>query len=251
MISKYRFLLLYLTLPLLLQAEDFLFITNESQLKKFQHSNTIMVASTGRSGSTLLTEAVVKAKKKSTILKTHILPPNNKYKGKIIFIFSNPDKAVESILHLTIDNDLLGKYHFSHVKTSDQNWLLKIGSTSKQTIEDNLLAYDALGYYQHLVEWLQKTTPSTQSKAQIMAIKYENLWDDETILALKKFLKVKFFSLPPKQERGYSLNQLNPKEITFKEIYNLGTYESPIYRAYDNARNIWNEAQAIQYLNLN
>lgn len=93
-----------------------------------------------------------------------------------------------------------------------------------QTEQDNLLSYDALGIYKHLKEWLfARTTPSSSKNAQILAIKYEYLWDDDTVQAIRNFLGIPSFKLPPYRPRGYQEGGLNPQEIKFKELYNLGT----------------------------
>lgn len=234
-----------------LSAYETQFVNNERMLLPFyDNPNVVMVASSGRSGSTMLTNCLTQFSAKCQILKTHILPPKNRFRGKIIFIFSNPDEAAESALHLTIRNKGWGREHFYHMASSDLKWLQKLVETTNQTVEDNLLSYDALGCYQHLVEWLYNTEPSESSKAQILAIKYENLWDLETVQAIKSFLKLDKFELPAKRERGYSSQELNPKELQFREIYNLGTEEVPIYRAYDHAREIWKNALPITYLEL-
>ncbi len=249
--NKYRFLFLLLVLPISLFSEFLTFLDDEKKLEPFyEYDNILLIASTGRSGSTLLNDSLCKYARNYHIVKTHILPPNKKYQGKIIFIFSNPDKAAESTLHLSIQNEWWGTHHFYHVKSSDHNWLLKIESTTKQTLEDNLLAYDALGCRTHLVEWLYLTTPSAQENAQILAIKYENLWDSQTIDAIKTFLKIDDFALPVQNTRGCKLEELDAREILFRQTYNLGTEEDPIYQAYDLAREIWKKAPAVQYLNL-
>jgi hypothetical protein len=231
----------------------------ETLLPYYEQPNIIMVCSPGRSGSTLLTDAVKSYSLKHEILKSHLLPPTKKkyagkavrFKGKILFIFSNPDKAAESALHLTVQSSRFGFNHFCNIETSDLNWLLKIGETSHQTEVDNLLSYDALGYYQHLVQWLyEKTKPTNQQEANVLAIRYENLWEPETIQAIKKFINFQRFKLPPKLPRGYSTKELTAKEVAFRTMYNLGTPESPRYLAYDNARTLWQQAPAFQYLKI-
>lgn len=230
---------------------ELLFIANEDQLDRFfGKTNIIMIASPGRSGSTLLTNLIYQQVPSCDIIKTHMLPPYGKYTGKILFIYSNPDKAAESALHMTIKDALWGKQHFYHVKTSDQAWLNKIGDTTNQSYKDNLLSYDALGVYQHLVEWLYKPVPCSFEEAQILAIKYEDLWLSSTIDSINQFLGITNFTLPIKKERGYDLKDLTRKEINFRRGYNLNTPDEPIYSAYDMAREIWKTAPSIQYFKL-
>lgn len=230
-----------------------LFSNQDPFAKYWYQDNVVLIASTGRSGSTVLTDAIDGCfGKKLKIDKTHNLPPDRRFKGKILFIFSNPDLAAESALHMTIKDALFGAYHFQNIESSDQKWLEKISSTTNQTEEDNLLAYDALGCYEHLLQWLHiKTHRANWMNGQILAIKYENLWSDEVRREVNRFLKMNNFSLPPKKERGYSEADLDPREILFRRLYNLGTWGNPHYSAYDAARELWEKAPSVQYLNLN
>lgn len=248
--SKFT-ILLFLLLSFNVCANQVFFVDSNKRLADFYgRADVILVASPGRSGSTLLTSLARQYATNYDILKTHILPPNRQFIGKIIFIFSNPDKAAESVLHIMINDPVWGKLHFSHVNSSDQEWLKKIGDTTKQTMKDNLLSYDALGCYKQLYEWLCKTEKCDARDAQILAIKYENLWDPMTVEAIKDFLNIGQFNLPPKKERGYAHKKFNNKEVEFKKCYNLGTPSDPKYAAYNRARKIWLQMPAIQYLKL-
>lgn len=229
------------------------FIANHKQLESYYgYKNILLIASPGRSGSTLLTDVVKKYASKYKILKTHLLPPDSRFKGKILFIYSNPDKAAESACHLIMYSRSGGATHFYHVETSDQEWFNQIGRDGKNQNERyNLLAYDALGCGKQLEEWFYRKTQSCNlEQAQILAIKYENLWDRETCEAISEFLKVKAVELPPKKERGCNLEELSSKEKTFRELYNMGTDEGPIYHAYDVARKLWEQAPPFQFLKL-
>ena len=240
-------------LKLTIGHKDDDFIAKREQLKPYYGiKNVVMIASPGRSGSTLLTNVTKKYASKYKVLKTHLLPPDTRYKGKILFIFSNPDRAAESALHLILNSKSHGATHFSHVETADQLWFQEIGRNgNNQTETHNLLAYDALGCVKQLEEWLhERSQPCDPQEAQILAIKYEHLWDFETIEAIKKFLKLKSFTLPPKRERGHEEAALFPEEMTFRKIYNLGTEEEPLYRAYDKARELCEQAPAFQYLKI-
>lgn len=233
------------------QDKDFI-PKREQLIPYYGHKNILLIASPGRSGSTLLTDTTKKYASKYKVLKTHLLPPDTRYKGKILFIFSNPDKAAQSACHLIIKSRSGGATHFYNVQTADQDWFAKIDRNGKNQNETyNLLAYDALGCEKQLDEWLHvKTQPSSTREAQILAIKYENLWDEETIQAIKEFLKLKSFDLPAKIIRGQAEQELFPQEIVFRQIYNLGTIEKPLYQAYDRARELWEEAPAFQFLQL-
>lgn len=228
---------------------DATFIKTRAILKQYYNSpDIVIIASTGRSGSTMLTGQVKKYDSRDEILKTHLLPPDQSFKGKIIFIFSNPDKASESALYLTFVSKSFMN-HFHHVETAEKGWIKKIGG--KQTLENNLLSYDALGIHEHLKVWLYtQTQPADPANAQILAIKYENLWDEETVAAIKDFLAVPDFSLPPKKPRGSSRKKEVPDLIAFKKMYNLGTESNPRYAAYDDARVLWEQAPPFQYLEI-
>lgn len=234
------------------QSNADVFIAKRSQLKPYYNmKNVVMIASTGRSGSTMLTQQMSKYAINYNVVKTHLLPPESRFKGKILFIFSNPDKAAESALFMTLHRDGFGRRHFVHVETADRDWLKKIGDAHDQTEEDNLLSYDALGCAQHLEEWFHlRTLPCNLEEAQILAIKFENLWERNTVEAIKKFLKLKEFRLPPKRERGYDANELFPHELGFRKKYNLGTDSEPRYAAYDKARALWEQAQPFQFFKI-
>ena len=229
-----------------------IFIANRDTLKKYDRiPNVVMIASTGRSGSTMLTRQLKKYIPSKLVLKTHLLPPDRSFQGKIIFIFSNPDQAAESALYMTLHKERFGKRHFSFVETADRNWLNRIGGAHNQTEHDNLLSYDALGIYQHLKMWLYtRTRPVDSKNAQILAIKYENLWEKKTVQAIRNFLNIHYFKLPPKRPRGYEQESLFPQEITFRNIYNLGTATEPQYAAYDDAKILWEAAPPFQFLQI-
>lgn len=227
------------------------FIASRDQFHKCSYRQCILVASTGRSGSTMLTSRLMKFISPKFVFKTHLLPPDADFKGKIIFIFSNPDFAAESALYMIFHNNSFPKTHFNHVETADRNWVTQLGGTTHQTEKDNLLSYDALGNYEHLKVWLGERTESCKLvNAQIFAVKYEHLWDPSTLQALRRFLNISYFSLPPKRERGKDEAKLLPLEKRMRELYNLGTKNNPRYAAYDDARLLWKEAPPFQFLRI-
>ncbi len=207
-----------------------------------------MITSSGRSGSTMLSQHIMYYSAGDIILKSHIstIPPE--FKGKIVFIFSNPDRAAESILHITLNNEEFGKQHFFNMEGADHNWLTMLGSTANQTLYNNLLSYDALGCFLQLYHWLYMNQPCEHSQANVLAIKYENLWDKETVDNIKSFLNLPYFALPEKVERGYKEEAISDEEMLFRKTYNNGTTKDLRYEAYDNAREIWANAPPFQYL---
>lgn len=244
--------LILFTIPISLFASfDFWFVETRDQLEKISDTeNIILVASLGRLGSTMLYETLL-YQTSHVVLKTHCLPPKASFKGKIIFIFSNPNISVESALHLALTIPLFGIEHFRHMEGSDQEWLDNLPDSTYQNISHNLLCYDALGYTQHLSKWLHEESVSINlEEAQILAIKYENLWDEETINALKMFLLLDELKLPEKLNRACWLNKMTYAEKQFREMYNLGTLKNPRYAAYDEARTLWELAPPFQFLKI-
>jgi len=228
------------------------FIKTQVQLQAYYNKmDTLVIASIGRSGSTMLTDTAENYCSHYKILKCHLLPPKKTYKGKIIFIFSNPDLSAESVLHASLYNSKWGSLHFNNMESSDKKWLRNLSETERQTVNNNFLSYDALGYDNQLSDWLyEKTEPCDVKTAQILAVKYEHLWDKETIEAIESFLLVDNFALPPQKERGYQLDKITSKEASFRIMYNTGSAEKPKYEAYNSARELWEMAPPFQYLNI-
>ncbi len=243
------FLLTWSFFPLYGEAD---FIANRATLKRYNNDeHVVIIASTGRSGSTMLTSAIQKHASNYKVLKTHLLPPSPKFKGKILFIFSNPDKASESALHMSLRYRKFARNHFVHVETADREWAKRLGGAEHQTEEQNLLTYDALGIAEHLKVWLYTgVTPVNVNQAQILAIKYENLWEEATVEAIKAFLNIPNFELPPYRPRGEKEERLLAKEIRFRQLYNLGTEQEPRYVAYDEARVLWEQAPPFQFFRI-
>jgi hypothetical protein len=243
---------LFLLISGSLMADSSEFVSHDDEFMKYlDREDVLLIASPGRSGSTLLTSAAKKHAIGYKVVKTHRLAPK-KFKGKILFIFSNPDQAAESALFLTLHFKNWGNPHFSHVFSSDQKWLKKIGGDArKQTLENNYLSYDALGVGKHLKKWLiDAVAPSSLYKANVLAIKYENLWDVETRSAIMQFLSLEHWDLPEKKQRGYLESQLTEEEKSYRKLYNSGSSDNPRYEAYDTARQLWILAPPFQFLKL-
>ena len=223
------------------------FIKEQKELEPYSsNENVIVIASSGRSGSTFLTEVIEEKAPQKVVLKMHRLPPKGPFAGKIIFIFSNPDKAAESAFHRSLNDPLFGVEHFIHLEGADKAWIQKLHSSAYQTVEHNLLAYDALGIEQHLKQWLTLEKAGSLAQANVLAVKYEHLWDENTKEALAEFLGVKKLSLPQKRKRGQYT--LSPKERRIRSFYNVGTGDDPRYEAYEKARALWEEALPFQPL---
>lgn len=225
------------------------FISNRKELSEhYGYNNVIQVASIGRSGSTMLSAEIQKCAGNKLVIKSHLLPPSKRFLGKTIFIFSNPNQAAESALHVLLSNPSFGVWHFQNIETSVSSWSKYL---TNQTEANNLLSFDAFGTYKHLKCWLfTRTEPTSFSKAQILAVKYENLWDPETVAAIRKFLGLPNFSPQPFKPRGYSDRKLFPAEKKFRDLYNLGTRENPRYAAYEEAYLLWEQAPPYQFLRI-
>lgn len=225
--------------------------TRDEYDKVFRDPHVIVVASTGCSGSSLLFMTLENFALGKRILKTHCLPPRSTFRGKIFFIFSNPDRTAESALHRSLRSRQFGIEHFRYMETADKDWLLRIKETPNQTISDNILAYDVFGCALHLTSWLYRDTqPCSIENAQVMAIKYEHLWDKETISAMKNFLKVELLQFPLRRNRGHRGKSLSDIERLIRLQYNVGTETEPRYVAYDEARALWKAAPPYQFLRL-
>lgn len=198
----------------------------------------------------MLTDSICDASPSKIVLKTHILPPRPDFKGKIIFIFSNPDKGAESALHITLRDELFGKLHFIHMESSDRTWFEEIKDTRLQTLQHNLLAYDALGITKQLQCWLKETYSSPIEEAQILAVKYEDLWKPRTLKAIELFLDIDRLEFPPYVPRGYATQELYGNELEFRIMYNSGSWEDPLYPAYDEARVLWEQAPSFKFLKI-
>lgn len=239
-------------LPIIDCKAEWSFLNTREELEYYSRDPAvIIVASPGRSGSTMLFYQLCyynPAEKGYGLLKTHLLPPDAGFLGKCVFIFSNPDKASESALYITLKEQGFFSEHFQHVETSDKSWFADYRES--QTLEQNLLSYDALGVGKHLKAWFHDyTDPSSPETAQIIAVKYENLWDAEVLEALKEFLGYPYLGLPEQIVRGGGHDDL-PIFHDFKQAYNLGTEDHPCYAAYDEARALWEQAPPIQYLRI-
>lgn len=238
-----------------LNSEEFIithveFIKTRERLAKYsEEENVLIIASPGRSGSTLLSSITYYQVKKFRTLKTHLLPPQKNFKGKIIFIFSNPNKATESVFHQMIVKENFAEPHFFNLETSDKTWLKRVGPIKKQNYMTTLFAYDALGIYEQLKQWLyDRTMPCDCCEAQVMAIKYENLWDEEVVSAISEFLMTPKLVLPTKKHRGgWETTELEKQS---KQFYNLGSDEDPLYEAYAKAHELWSVAPAFQFLKI-
>ncbi len=249
---KIFILALFLFTHLPLQHYASVFIANREQLKKYcGREDVVLLASTGRSGSTMMTSQLKRYIPTNNVLKTHLLPPENQcFKGKIIFIFSNPDKATESALYMMLHKRLFAERHFNHVEKADRDWFNHLGGAHQQTIDNNLLNYDALRITEHLNSWLHADVKlASIQNANILAIKFERLWDKETVQAIREFLNIPSFSLPPRKKRGH-YDHLFPNEAAFRKEHNLGTATKPLYEAYNEARELWEKAPSFQFLKL-
>jgi hypothetical protein len=233
------------------------FIFGQPRLTKFLHdtyedaaqnSDSITIASIGRSGSDMLTAAILYTVQNTRkVYKTHLLPPKIPYSGKILFIFSNPSQSADSLLHRSIKQPNFRIGHFNNFEITDLSWRNSLGENIEFTLENNYLSFDGLEYHNQLINWLDESRNSKIEDANVMTVKYENLWDQETIDQIKIFLNLNQFKLPERKKRGCSESELTELEREIRKKYNLGTLENPRYPAYDKATEIWEEAKPYDF----
>ena len=114
-----------LLLPL--QVYSSWFLRNQEEFLEYKDNpNIVVIASPGRSGSTMLTQSIVNCSSSYRVLKTHCLPPQKDFKGKILFIYSDPNKAVESVFSYSLRDGNFGKEHFINMEGSDLKIVLEI-----------------------------------------------------------------------------------------------------------------------------
>lgn len=233
-------------------AATWQFTYTREAYQKYNRADVVLVASPGRSGSTFLADQLQeKVTPQYLVVKSHLLPPDHSFIGKILFIFSNPDVAAESALKRVLASKAFAIDHVNHVESVDWKWVEKLGGLYNIDIANNILSYDVLGCTLQLTEWLHnKTIPCTKDKATILAIKYEHLWDADTIKAINEFLGLEHFSLSAYRHRVHNFNEDLPLEKEIRLVYNLGTISDPKYKAYDDARSMWENAPPFQYLKI-
>lgn len=203
--------------PYLLNICSF-FLTN----KKL---NPVVIASSGRSGSTFLFKSIVKSyskitginkqfiiqhafnlKKKSFlyngVYKTHDFPYKNVKEVKYIFIYGDPISSLNStLLRTSRDGYSWLKLHLEHLKST---------KNIRDFYNSDILNYEAL-----LKEWkeFEKKYPRN-----VLTIDFEKLWIDHAII--EDFLGINF-NLGKKKNRKSDNNYKENKILNkLKQIYN-------------------------------
>jgi hypothetical protein len=223
------------------------FISNRDKIKNFDfYSSDIICASSGRSGSTMLTSFLELSFPESRVFKTHLLPLDS-FPGKIIFIYSNPHKAAESVLHQFSLSKDFSFFHIRHMESSKIEWHLGLDDDSNNKVVQNILAADFIGYGEQIKEWVYNLEIADFSNATVMCIKYENLWDKNTLINLANFLGVDSVTLPEQKKRGAFFKDLSIQEVELINKYNIGTKNDPRYKAYDFAFDLWEAAPPFSF----
>jgi hypothetical protein len=223
------------------------FLSEREQLKDLNCLDSDLIcASSGRSGSTMFTKFLVSKFPTSRVFKMHLLPPE-KFSGKIIFLYSNPHKAAESALHQFYLDKNFSYLHVRHMESSLKEWHLELDDESNDKLLENILKLDLIGYGEQIKQWVYELENSDVTNAKVMAIKYENLWDEETLVNLANFLGIESVNLPEWKQRGDFHHELSFKERSLINTYNLGTTDHPKYQAYDFAYNLWESAPPFSF----
>ncbi len=237
--------------PIPLESGERGFVSSYKEYESIcNDTNVIVVGSVGHSGSTMLYEAVVESCEDRPVIKTHCLPPpKDRFQGKIIYIYSDPHKSIESLIHKATGTL---KAHMRNMQTGDKELSDELSQgfydDKEMILKQRLLQQDLYGYFVHLDCWLRRLPICDPEQANVLAIKYENLWEEESIKAIRFFLQDDSFQLPFYRPRGdYELTAV---EINARNAMNLGSKEHPRYKAYDDAWNIWNTTPSIQWSNL-
>jgi hypothetical protein len=232
----------------ILHSKEIAFLKTRKDIENWMNSsNSIVIASSGRSGSTLLFDLFASRKFKKNVIKTHLLPPISLSKAKTIFIFSNPDQCAESSMYKMMESSWFFFWHVRHCENSIQEWHLELQDSKFTSLDNHPLAKDGLAVAEQIQKWVFSFPELEIKEANLMCVKYENLWEPATILAIEKFLKIRKLPLPAFKQRGYSDDQLSDFQKQAREIYNYGTKKNPKYHAYDEARELWEKAPAYKF----
>lgn len=162
--------------------------------------DSIVVASLGRSGSTVLYRALVRKMRQGTyrdtldmkeyesgtVYKTHDLAPSKLPKNVgVIFTYTHPHDIVRSVLNREQDKGTRWvRKHFEHLKADFSNY-------------KRILEFDALNLEQNFESWYKS------HDYPVMCIKYEAMWDN--IKAIRKFtgLNVELPAFKPRKDLSH------------------------------------------------
>ena len=198
-----------------------------------RNPHALVVASCGRSGSTMLTNAIARSSvrcnlgfvekgvaqslerpafvdlngvtfKRGYVYKTHSYPPTKKVSNyvKFIYIYSDPYKIVASLYR---KNRLTGG-----------DWIKKHSSNFGESIDsvEEAIKKDSLGIRKNYIKW------SGSKNIKLAMVKMNKLW--ESIEKISRFVGFSI-KLPPKKERRSSIKKLPQKikNIMSREYKNL------------------------------
>lgn len=161
----------------------------------------ILIAGLGRCGTTLVRDTTisnssyVRSKKfvrkientsfsKNTVYKTHCYPPKSLPKNlKVIFLFGNPVDIVISTYHKMNE---WGRLHHQHLQSDTF------------IPNDSILTNDTLNLYHQFNQWYR------YQSFTFISVKYECLYDKETIKFITDYLEIPF-KLPKFKKRKSQL----------------------------------------------
>lgn len=192
----------------------------------------LVVNSYGRSGSTVLTNSIVKNSinientkaskiasrsisqsawsldninlKNGIIYKTHDYPPEEVFNKNIrmLYTFADPIDVVLSLIRLWDERgEEWTKKHHNHLKVPFD-----------QKFKERIIEEDILKLEQHLESWLQ------EDRFQIAFIKYEAMWDHQNDIS--EFLGFQI-ALPPFRERKTKISDHQNLIQTIEKTYSV------------------------------
>lgn len=205
----------------------------KSKVSKLDYA--VVVASCGRSGSTMLFKALadssirgrkiipshwIKSKKwdiegykhKGIIYKTHDMPPNKiDERVKYVYVYDDPIRVVSSTMRKARSN--LGWWvgHKNHMKSSCE----QIEKVAKN---------DCLGIKQNIIKWYE----FCKNNEKGMSVKYNTLWEKGR---LRNFLDVDI-ELPKRKSRKSKIQDLDTSTIKklinyYDDVYEVTGMKKP------------------------
>jgi len=180
---------------------DFLESLNNIFDRQVYAKPPILIAGLGRCGTTLVRDTIinsssyVRSKKfvrkiedasfsKNTVYKTHCYPPISLPKNlKVIFLFGNP---VDIVISTYYKINEWGRLHHQHLQSDDF------------IPNDSILTNDTLNLYHQFNQWYK------YQSFTFISVKYEYLYDKETIKFIADYLEIPF-KLPKFKKRQSQL----------------------------------------------
>lgn len=196
----------------------------------------VVVASCGRSGSTMIFNTIAKSsikfngiiqshwikkkiwnidqkKYKGIVYKTHDTPPSDdKVSVKYLYVYDCPVKVLASTIRKAEKNERWWRNHKKHMN-----------SNCKEI--EKLKQKDCLKIKENIIKW----NKFCSNRVNAMSIKYDSIWEKEK--EIEDLIGVKI-SLPEKKQRKSSINRLDIKVTKnlikmYEKVYKKTEVEKP------------------------